>query len=83
MKPRDLIFGKVPTFESKLLYAQLTSPSDVDYETAFGYKIGGEFCLECDLSVEELEEYVKTITSDDEYEKGYAQAIKDFLREVK
>lgn len=83
MRARDLIFNQIPSFESKLYFAQLTTPNDLEYDMAKGYITGGEFCLESSLTIEQLEEYVKTITSEEEYEKGYAQAIKDFLREVK
>ena len=85
MRARDLIFNQVPSFESKLYFAQLTTPYDNEYEMAKGYITGGEFCLESKLSVTELEAYIEAMAKEDigEWEKGYLQAIKDFVKEVK
>ena len=38
MRIRDSYFSEVPTFESRLLYAQFTNSYDIDVEAAYGYK---------------------------------------------
>ena len=85
MRARDLIFNQVPSFESKLYFARLTTPYDNEYNMAKGYLAGAEFCLECSLDLPELEAYIEAMTKEklDEYDKGYLQAIKDYVKEVK
>ena len=83
-KARDIFSLNTPSFENKLFYCRFVSKYHDDYEMAAGYKDGAEACLS-DKSKEELEAlYEASMTSEDrenDYEKGFRSAIKDYLEE--
>ena len=83
-KARDIFRLNTPSFENKLFYCRFVSKYHDDYEMAAGYKDGAEACLS-DKSKEELEAlYEASMTSEDrenDYEKGFRSAIKDYLEE--
>ena len=83
-KARDIARLNTPSFENKLFYCRFVSKYHDDYEMAAGYKDGAEACLS-DKSKEELEAlYEASMTSEDrenDYEKGFRSAIKDYLEE--
>lgn len=85
MRTRDYCFSKVPDFQSRLLYAQLTSSYDYDAESAFGYRDAARECLETYKPIEELEEYIEKYSKDngplDSYDKAYIQAYRDFIKQ--
>nr|DAI37899.1 MAG TPA: hypothetical protein [Caudoviricetes sp.] len=92
MKIRDLFQGcnqafrnSEPTFQTRLLYAELSSPYDVYADSKWGYIDGARECLEGYKPIEELEEYVKQYEIDnsplDEYDLSYCLAIKDFIKQ--
>ena len=84
IKARDIARLNTPSFENKLFYCHFVSKYHDDYEMAAGYEDGAEACLS-NKSKEELEAlYEVSITSEDkenDYEKGFRSAIKDYLEE--
>ena len=83
-KARDIARLNTPSFENKLFYCRFVSKYHDDYEMAAGYEDGAEVCLS-NKSKEELEAlYEASMTSEDrenDYEKGFRSAIKDYLEE--
>ena len=83
-KARDIFSLNTPSFENKLFYCRFVSKYHDDYEMATGYEDGAEVCLS-NKSKEELEAlYEASMTSEDrenDYEKGFRSAIKDYLEE--
>ena len=83
-KARDIFSLNTPSFENKLFYCRFVSKYHDDYEMAAGYEDGAEVCLS-NKSKEELEAlYEASMTSEDrenDYEKGFRSAIKDYLEE--
>ena len=83
-KARDIARLNTPSFENKLFYCRFVSKYHDDYEMATGYEDGAEVCLS-NKSKEELEAlYEASMTSEDrenDYEKGFRSAIKDYLEE--
>lgn len=87
MKIVDFIRTEEPTFETRLLYAELLSPYDCNYDSKYGYLDGAKECLETHKPIEELEEYVKQYEIEnnplDKYDKSYLLAIKDYIKQKK
>lgn len=85
MKIVDFIRTEEPTFETRLLYAQLLSPYDCNCDSKFGYLDGAKDCLESYKPIEELEEYINEYEKDnsplDEYDLSYCLAIRDFIKQ--
>lgn len=79
-------YGTKPTFENRLLFAQLLSPYDIYSESKFGYVDGANKCLEGNMSAEDLIEYIESYSKEKEneplssYDKAYVQAIKDYVK---
>lgn len=87
MKIVDFIRTEEPTFETRLLYAQLLSPYDANVDAKYGYLDGAKECLETYKPIEELEEYINQYEIEnnplDEYDKSYLLAIKDYIKQKK
>lgn len=85
MKMCDYILNQEPTFETRLLFAQLTSPYDCYSDSKFGYLDASKECLEGYKPIEELEEYIKQYEIDnsplDEYDKSYCLAYRDYIKQ--
>ena len=92
MEIRDLFQGcnqafrnSEPTFQTRLLYAELSSPYDVYSESKFGYVDGANKCLEGNMSAEDLIEYIESYSKENEplssYDKAYVQAMKDYIKQ--
>lgn len=92
MKIRDLFSGcnrafrsSEPTFETRLLYAELSSPYDCYCDSKWGYIDGAKECLESYKPIEELEEYINQYELKnsplDEYDKAFCLAIKDYIKQ--
>lgn len=87
MKIVDFIRTEEPTFETRLLYAQLLSPYDCNVDSKYGYLDGAKECLETYKPTEELEEYIneyeysQNVT--DEYDKAYILAFRDYIKQKK
>ena len=83
-KARDIFSLNTPSFENKLFYCRFVSKYHDDYEMAAGYEDGAEACLS-NKSKEELEALYKSSEASEDsntnYEKGYRNAIKDYLLE--
>ena len=77
----DNFYSEKPTFETRLLFAQLLSPYDVYAESKYGYLDGSKICLEGNKSIEELQALLEASTGSDNYEKGFRQAIKDYIKQ--
>ena len=78
---RDQFLNQEPTFESRLLYSMYTNKYDDNAEEAWGYLDGSKICLEGNKSIEELQASLEASTSSDIYEKGFRQAIKDYIEQ--
>ena len=94
MKIRDLFQGcnqafrnSEPTFQTRLLYAELSSPYDVYAESKFGYLAAAKELLESYKPIDELEAYIDKYEATDGnntiYDKGYLQAYRDFVKQEK
>ena len=83
MRIRDSFLNKEPTFETRLLYSMYTNKYDDNAEEAWAYLDGAKICLEGNKSIEELQALLRASTSSDSYDKGYRQAIKDFIKQEK
>ena len=81
MRIRDSFLNKEPTFESRLLYSMYTNKYDDNAEEAWGYLDSAKICLEGNKSIEELQALLEASTSSDNYEKGFRQAIKDYIKQ--
>ena len=81
MRIRDSFLNQEPTFESRMLYAMYTNKYDDNAEEAWGYLDGSKICLEGNKSIEELQALLEASTSSDNYEKGFRQAIKDYIKQ--
>ena len=85
MKIVDFIRTEEPTFETRLLYAELSSPYDCNCDSKYGYLDGAKECLETYKPIEELEEYINEYEKDnsplDEYDLSYCLAIRDFIKQ--
>ena len=77
----DNFYSEKPTFETRLLFAQLLSPYDVYAESKYGYLDGAKICLEGNKSIEELQALLEVSTGSDSYDKGHRQAIKDYIKQ--
>lgn len=86
-KITDNFHGSEPTFQTRLLFAQLLSPYDVYAESKFGYLAAAKECLEGYKPIEELEEYINEFEASqdviDEYDKAFIQAYRDFIKQEK
>lgn len=82
---RDSFYLNVPSFEDRLLYAQLTSSYDIDAEAAYGYVDGANKCLEGNMSAKDLTDHIESYSKENEplssYDKAYILAIKDYLKQ--
>ena len=78
---RDQFLNQEPTFESRMLYAMYTNKYDDNAEEAWGYLDGSKICLEGNKSIEKLQALLEASTSSDSYEKGFRQAIKDYIKQ--
>ena len=81
MKITDYFNGTIPTLESKYIFACLTSPNDIHYDFATGYKDGVETCLQDGFAIDDVKKVLKKTQSVDSYDDGFCQAMKDFLKE--
>jgi hypothetical protein len=85
MRIRDSYFSEVPTFESRLLYAQFTNSYDIDAEAAWGYKDAAKELLESHRPVKELDEYIEQYSKENEplsdYDRAYISAYKDYIKQ--
>lgn len=92
MKIRDLFSGcnrafrsSEPTFETRLLYAQLSSQYDCNADSKWGYIDASKELLETYRPIEELETYIdeyETIEGNNtEYDKAYVQAYRDYIKQ--
>ena len=83
----DFIRTEEPTFETRLLYAQLLSPYDANVDAKYGYLDGAKECLETYKPIEELEEYINEYEYSqnviDEYDKAYILAFRDYIKQKK
>ena len=87
MKIVDFIRTEEPTFETRLLYAELLSPYDANVDAKYGYLDGAKECLETYKPIEELEEYINEYEYSqnviDEYDKAYILAFRDYIKQKK
>lgn len=92
MKMQDLFSGcnrafrsSEPTFETRLLYAQLANPYDCNCDSKYGYLAGAEECLDSYKPIEELEDYINEFEASqeiiDEYDRAYVQAYRDYIKQ--
>ena len=85
MKVERMIQTQVPSFETRLFYAQLASPYDCNCDSKYGYLAGAEECLESYKPIEELEIYInefeKSTDRLDEYDKAYILAYRDYIKQ--
>ena len=87
MKATDNFYGSEPTFNNRKLFAQLLSPYDIHYDYAAGYKDAVREIEESNKTLEDTELYINTIieiSKDipiDNYEVGYRQAYKDYIKQ--
>ena len=80
---RDQFLNQEPTFETRLLYSMYTNKYDDNAEEAWGYTDGAKICLEGNKLIEELQALLEASTGSDNYEKGFRQAIKDYIKQEK
>ena len=89
MRIRDSFLNKEPTFETRMLYAMYTNKYDDNAEEACGYLDAAKELLESNKTIEDIEYYInifEEISKNvpiDEYEKGYRQAYRDFIKQEK
>lgn len=94
MKIRDLFQGcnqafrnSEPTFQTRLLYAELSSPYDVYTDSKWGYIDASKELLESYNPIDELEAYIDKYEATDgnntEYDKAYILAYRDFIKQEK
>lgn len=87
MKIVDFIRTEEPTFETRLLYAELLSSYDANVDAKYGYLDGAKDCLESYKPIEELEEYINEFESSqeiiDKYDKAYILAFRDYIKQKK
>ena len=87
MKVTDNFYGSNPNYENRKLFAQLLSPYDIHYDYAAGYKDAVREIEESNKTIEDTKLYIDTfidISRDiqiDDYEIGYRQAYKDFIKQ--
>ena len=78
---RDQFLNQEPTFETRLIYSMYTNKYDDNAEEAWGYLDSAKICLEGNKSIEELQALLEVSTGSDNYEKGFRQAIKDYIKQ--
>ena len=83
MRIRDSFLNQEPTFETRLIYSMYTNKYDDNAEEAWGYLDSAKICLEGNKSIEELQALLEASTGSDNYEKGFRQAIKDYIKQEK
>ena len=87
MKATDNFYGSETTFNNRKLFAQLLSPYDIHYDFAAGYKDAVREIEDSIRTFEDIKNYYDTfidISKDvakDDYELGYIQAYKDFIKQ--
>lgn len=92
MKMQDLFSGcnrafrsSEPTFETRLLYAELASPYDCYCDSKWGYIDASKELLETYKPIEELEDYINEFEASqeiiDEYDRAYVQAYRDYIKQ--
>lgn len=76
-----------PTFETRLLFAQLLSSYDTYSDSKFGYLDASKELLESYKPIDELEAYIDKYEATDgnntEYDKAYILAYRDFIKQEK
>lgn len=81
----DNFYSLEPTFETRLLFAQLLSPYDTYSDSKFGYLDASKELLETYKPIEELEDYINEfeVSQDilDEYDRAYVQAYRDYIKQ--
>ena len=80
---RDQFLNQEPTFETRLIYSMYTNKYDDNAEEAWGYLDSAKICLEGNKSIDELQALLEASTGSDNYEKGFRQAIKDYIKQEK
>lgn len=84
---KDYLYSEKPNFETRLLFAQLTSPYDCYSDSKYGYLDGAKECLERYKPIEELEDYINEYEYSqdviDEYDKAYILAFRDYIKQEK
>lgn len=84
---KNYLYSEKPNFETRLLFAQLTSPYDCYSDSKYGYLDGAKECLERYKPIEELEEYIDEFEASqdrlDEYDKAYVLAYRDYIKQEK
>lgn len=83
----DNFYSLEPTFETRLLFAQLLSPYDTYSDSKFGYLDASKELLETYKPIEELEEYINEFEASqekiDEYDRAYISAYRDYIKQEK
>ena len=81
----DNFYSLEPTFETRLLFAQLLSPYDTYSDSKFGYLDASKELLETYKPIEELEEYINEFEASqekiDEYDRAYISAYRDYIKQ--
>lgn len=81
----DNFYSLEPTFETRLLFAQLLSPYDTYSDSKFGYLDASKELLETYKPIEELEDYINEFEASqeiiDEYDRAYVQAYRDYIKQ--
>lgn len=84
---KDYLYSEKPNFETRLLFAQLTSPYDCYSDSKYGYLDGAKECLERYKPIEELEDYINEYEYSqdviDEYDRAYISAYRDYIKQEK
>lgn len=84
---KNYLYSEKPNFETRLLFAQLTSPYDCYSDSKYGYLDGAKECLERYKPIEELEDYINEFEASqdrlDEYDKAYVLAYRDYIKQEK
>lgn len=84
---KNYLYSEKPNFETRLLFAQLTSPYDCYSDSKYGYLDGAKECLERYKPIEELEAYINEFEASqdrlDEYDKAYVLAYRDYIKQEK
>ena len=74
-----------PTFDVRLLYAELSNAYNSNCDSRLGYIDGAKECLEGNKTLKELECYINTFEATegklDEYERAYVLAYRDYIKQ--
>lgn len=84
MKICDYFLNQPSVFENKLMYAELMSEYDCNVDCKYGYIDGAKY-TEGNKSISDLEahieQYIKSNSKLDDYDKAYISAIRDYIKE--